>query len=139
GGKGGDQPVTLGLTCIRRDTTDDGRASPDPLVGEVRAFTFDTKVPNWLPCNGSEISISANVPLFSVIQDAFGGDGTKTFAVPDLRSRTALGGGDPEGLPAVAVGDRGDGVMTGGEGRRVRLHLNFCICTRGDYPNRPGR
>jgi hypothetical protein len=138
-GGNGDQPVTLGLTCIRHDGINNGAPSPDPLVGEVRAFAFDTKLPNWLPCDGSEVRINTYPALFSVVDLAFGGDGKQSFRLPDLRGRVPLGSGDPEGLPAVGVGERGDGILTGGDGRRVRFHLNFRIAFRGDYPTRPER
>jgi hypothetical protein len=137
GGKDGDQPVTLGLFYILRDATNDGTPSPDAMVGEVRAFPFDTKIPNWAPCNGSDLPIGQYSALFSVIGLAFGGDGRQKFSLPDLRGRVPLGSGDAPGVPAVAVGERGDGVLTGGGGRRVRLHLNYRIATNGDYPNRP--
>jgi len=134
GGKG-DEPATLGLTYILNDRN----YSPDALIGEVRAFPFDTKLRDWLPCDGSTIRINAYTALFSVLELAFGGDGRDTFNLPDLRDRTPLGSGDAVGLPTVEVGQRGNGLVAGGEGRPVRLHFNFRVCARGDYPNRPGR
>lgn len=134
GGKG-DEPATLGLTHILNDRD----FSPPALTGEVRAFAFDTKLRDWLPCDGSTIRIGLYPALFSVLELAFGGDGRETFALPDLRGRTPLGNGDAAGLPAVAAGQRGDGLATEGEGRPVRLHFNYRVCARGDYPDRPGR
>lgn len=135
----GDQPVSLGLTYILKEGINDGSPSPGAMVGEVRAFAFDTELRDWLPCDGSATRINAYPALFSVVETAFGGDGRDSFAVPDLRGRTPLGSGDADGLPPVEIGERGNGVLTGGEGRRVRLHFNFRICARGDYPQRPGR
>lgn len=134
GGKG-DEPATLGLTYILGD----GNFSPDALTGEVRAFPFDTKLRDWLPCDGSATRVNAYPALFSVLELAFGGDGRDTFNLPDLRGRTPLGSGDAPGLPAVAVGQRGNGLAAGGDGRPVRLHFNYRVCARGDYPDRPGR
>lgn len=134
GGKG-DEPATLGLTYILNDRN----YSPDPLIGEVRAFAFDTKLKNWLDCDGETLKVGANPALFSVIFTDFGGDGQNTFKLPDLRGRTPLGNGDAVGVPAVKNGERGDGLAKGGDGRAVRLHFNLRICARGDYPDRPGR
>lgn len=134
GGKG-DEAATLGLTYILSDRG----YSPDPLAGEVRAFPFDTKLKDWLPCNGDSLRIGSFVRLFAVIGTGFGGDGNQTFNLPDLRGRTPLGSGDSPGLPGVEIGQRGNGLASGGEGRPVRLHFNFCISTRGDYPDRPDR
>ncbi len=134
GGKG-DEPATLGLTYILNDRN----YSPDALAGEVRAFPFDTKLKDWLPCDGDTLRISSSVRLFAVIGTAFGGDGQQTFNLPDLRGRSPLGSGDAAGVPAVELGQRGNGLAPGGEGRPVRLHFNFRISARGDYPDRPER
>src|ERR1700742_179845 len=134
-GDSGDEPATLGLTYILNDRN----YSPDALAGEVRAFPFDTKLKDWLPCDGDSLRIGSFVRLFAVIGTAFGGDGQQTFTLPDLRGRTPLGSGDAAGLPAVGVGQRGNGLVAGGEGRPVRLHFNFRISARGDFPERPDR
>lgn len=134
GGKG-DEPATLGLTYILGDQ----KHSPDPLIGEVRAFAFDTKLRDWLDCNGDTVRVGSYPALFSIVYTDFGGDGQNTFKLPDLRSRTPLGNGDAPGLPPVENGQLGDGLANGGDGRAVRLHFNLRICARGDYPQRPGR
>ena len=42
-------------------------------------------VVNGLPCNGQILSISQYSPLFALLGTKFGGDGSTTFALPDLR------------------------------------------------------
>ena len=44
-----------------------------------------TSVVDGLPCNGQILSISQNAALFALIGTKFGGNGTTTFALPDLR------------------------------------------------------
>jgi hypothetical protein len=134
GGKG-DGPATLGLTYILGDKGH----SPDALIGEVRVFAFDTKLKDWLDCNGDAVRIGSNTALFTVLGTDFGGDGQSTFKLPDLRGRTPLGNGDAAGLPPVKNGEPGDGLAKAGDGRPVRLHFNLRICARGDYPQRPER
>ena len=41
-----------------------------------------------IPANGQLLSIQNNTALFALIGSTYGGDGTTTFALPDLRSVT---------------------------------------------------
>ncbi len=62
----------------------------DPYLGEIRLFSF-TKIPtNWLPCDGRLLQVSQNAALFSLLHNQYGGDGVKTFALPDLRGRVSV-------------------------------------------------
>ncbi|MGD9163543.1 MAG: tail fiber protein [Chromatiales bacterium] len=55
---------------------------------------------------GQIIAISDNQALFAVIGASYGGDGRTTFAVPDLRGRSAVGLGTGPGLGRVIQGQR---------------------------------
>ncbi|MNJ61740.1 Phage Tail Collar Domain protein [compost metagenome] len=63
----------------------------DPFVGEIRLFPYNFVPKGWLSCDGRQIPIQQNAVLFSLLGVQFGGNGTTTFALPDLRGRTALG------------------------------------------------
>lgn len=39
----------------------------------------------WMACEGQSLTISQNQILFSVFGTAYGGDGVKTFKLPDMR------------------------------------------------------
>lgn len=76
----------------------------DCYVGEVRLFA-GSKVPdNWHACDGSQLSISGNEVLYSVIGTTYGGDGVRTFLLPDLRGRVPIGQGQGVDLTARVVG-----------------------------------
>lgn len=60
-------------------------------MGTIQAFAFPFAPKNWAACNGQLMAISQNQALFSLIGTTYGGDGITTFALPDLRGRTALG------------------------------------------------
>jgi len=62
---------------------------------------------NFLPCNGQLLSISSNTALFSLLGTTYGGDGLTTFAIPDLRSRVAVGVGTGPGLSYYSIGSVG--------------------------------
>jgi microcystin-dependent protein len=63
----------------------------EPFLGEVRMFGAGVVPSGWLPCEGQTLAISNNQALFSLLGTTFGGNGTNTFCVPDLRGRVALG------------------------------------------------
>ena len=53
-------------------------------LGQVTLFAGSVGV--GVPANGAVLSISQNPALFSLLGIQFGGDGYRTFALPDLRS-----------------------------------------------------
>jgi microcystin-dependent protein len=44
-----------------------------------------------LPAHGQTLPISSNEALYSLFENTFGGDGTKTFALPDLKGKAPAG------------------------------------------------
>jgi microcystin-dependent protein len=79
----------------------------DPFIGEIRLFGFNFAPINWAFCNGQILPISQNVALFSLLGTNYGGNGSTTFALPDLRSRVPLGMGQGTGLSAYDIGQAG--------------------------------
>jgi len=75
-------------------------------IGEIRLFAGNYAPRGWALCNGQILSPAANQALFSVIGTIYGGDGRNTFALPDLRGRTAIGSGNGPGLTSRREGDR---------------------------------
>jgi microcystin-dependent protein len=63
----------------------------DGYIGEIRAFAFNFNPRGWLPCNGNVYPIQSNSALFAILGIQYGGNGTTTFAVPDLRGVAAMG------------------------------------------------
>jgi microcystin-dependent protein len=59
----------------------------------------------WAFCNGQLLSISQNTALFSILGTTYGGNGTTTFALPDLRGRAAVGFGNGPGLSNYDLGE----------------------------------
>jgi microcystin-dependent protein len=75
-----------------------------PFVGEIRLFSF-TRVPvGWLACDGSLQSIDNYNVLYALIGTTYGGDGQRTFALPDLRGRVPLHQGTGQGLTPRVIG-----------------------------------
>ncbi|VFQ46099.1 phage tail protein [Desulfoluna butyratoxydans] len=70
----------------------------DPYIGEIRLFGGNFAPRNWFLCDGRLLAVSQYVSLFSIIGNAYGGDGVSNFALPDLRGRTPVGLGQGPGL-----------------------------------------
>jgi len=88
-----------------------------PYLGEIRLFPWDWAVRGWALCQGQQLSIQQNAALFSLLGTTYGGNGVTTFALPDLRSCTAVGQGQGPGLSLMTMGER-DGTET------VTLNIN---------------
>ena len=85
----------------------DNKAAAGAPIGSVVAWMNDTVTspPNWFVCDGSVYNISEAPLLYAVIGQTFpGGDGTTTFAVPDL-SEVILIGLEPSNPFITHVGD----------------------------------
>jgi microcystin-dependent protein len=70
----------------------------EPFIGQIQAFAFGWAPKGWLPCNGQLLDINEYRYLFSLIGTLYGGDGIRTFAVPDLRGRVPINQGQGPGL-----------------------------------------
>jgi microcystin-dependent protein len=60
------------------------------FYGEIRMWPGTFAPVGWEFCQGQLLPISENDTLFNLIGTTYGGDGTETFALPDLRGRTPV-------------------------------------------------
>ncbi len=102
---GGNQPhftiqPSMGMNWLIRYSGDTDR------LGELMLFGGDTPPAGWTYANGALLPISAFPDLYAKLGSAYGGNGTNTFAFPDLRGRTAIGIGGGFGDPQYNLGDR---------------------------------
>lgn len=65
----------------------------DPFIGEIRMFAGSYAPQGWFLCNGATYSIQSYEALFTLIGAQFGGNGTSTFAVPNLCGNAVVGSG----------------------------------------------
>ena len=56
-----------------------------PYLGEMRIFGFNYPPRGWAPCNGQLLAIQQYQALFSILGTTYGGNGTTTFALPNLQ------------------------------------------------------
>ena len=75
-----------------------------PFTAEVRIISFNFPPKNWAFCNGQMMSIQQNQALFSLLGTSYGGNGTQTFALPNLQGRTPVHTGGTLGSVVGTVG-----------------------------------
>jgi len=77
----------------------------EAYLGEIRIFGGNFAPIGWLLCDGHLRNISDYSTLFSLIGTTYGGDGTTTFAMPNMSSRVAVGMGQGPGLSNYQLGE----------------------------------
>lgn len=65
----------------------------EAFTGQINLWAPTYAPVGWSYCNGALLPISQYSALFYLIQALYGGDGKTNFALPDLRSRFAVGAG----------------------------------------------
>jgi microcystin-dependent protein len=116
----------------------------EPMIGEVKLFAGNFAPRGWALANGQLLNISENPALFSILGARYGGDGRTTFALPDLRGRTAVGAGKGPRLFNKSLGQLGGydvQVNKAGEGNKTIIDssvpfvvLHYIISLDGIYP-----
>jgi microcystin-dependent protein len=76
----------------------------DPFLGEIRLLPFNFAPRGWALCQGQILSIQQNTALFALLGVQYGGNGSTTFALPDLRGRSGVHKGQGAGLSNYVMG-----------------------------------
>ncbi len=79
----------------------------EPLIGMVLPMAFTFAPRGWMSCEGQILSIQQNTALFALLGTNYGGNGTSTFGLPDLRGRAIVGQGQLTGGSFYSVGEVG--------------------------------
>lgn len=73
------------------------------FLGQIMLAGFQFAPKGFALCNGQLLAVAQNQALFSLVGTYYGGDGIRTFGLPNMQSRTAVGYGssvDPSWQPA---------------------------------------
>jgi microcystin-dependent protein len=76
----------------------------EAFIGTIMPVAFNFAPRGWMQCNGQVLPIAQYSALFALIGTMYGGNGTTTFALPDLRGRTLVGAGQGPGNNNVTQG-----------------------------------
>ncbi len=125
GSTGGGQPVTndqpslalnylIATSGIFPSRSGGGGFDPNTAtLGEITEFAGDFAPSGWMFADGQTLSIAANPALFAVLGTQYGGNGTSTFALPDLEGHTLIGAGpSSSGVDYMPGANPGDDTTT---------------------------
>ena len=115
-------------------------AQYDQFVGQISYVAFTYAPAGWAECNGQELPIQQYSALYSLLGTTYGGNGTSTFAVPNIQGRVMLSNGQGPGLPNYPLGSTG-----GEESHTLTLaempqhnHLLKAVSSDGNVSNPSG-
>lgn len=86
---------------------------PESYLASIGWFAGNFPPKGWLLCDGHQLSIQQNTALFALLGTAYGGDGIRNFALPDMRPK-----------------DTNGRIIPWGEAPQP------CICVEGIFPSR---
>lgn len=81
------------------------------MLAEIKLFGGNFAPVGWEFCKGQVLPIESNQALFSLLGTQYGGDGMRTFSLPNLAPLTPTGAGETP--------------------------VNYIICVNGIYPQHP--
>ena len=77
----------------------------EPYIAEIKMFGGNFAPRNYALCNGQIMAISQNTALFSLLGTTYGGNGTTTFALPNMQGRAPVHQGNGAGIDPVSLGE----------------------------------
>ena len=115
----------------------------ETFIGEIRMFAGNFAPVGWMFCHGQTLQVSEYTALFTILDRTYGGDGSTTFCLPDLRGRMpvdvnasnwhvdlGVSGGTTSSGPFLAE------TRSWSSQNTPYLALNFIIAVEGVYPMR---
>lgn len=79
----------------------------DAYTGEIAFFPYEFVPLNWMICDGTALQISDYEALHSLIITTYGGDGFKTFKLPDFRGMVPINIGIASSGTRYTIGQTG--------------------------------
>jgi microcystin-dependent protein len=76
-------------------------------LGQITMMSFPFAPKGWALCNGQTMAINQNAALFSLLGTQFGGNGTNTFALPNMQANVPVCEGQGFGLSPYSMGGVG--------------------------------
>ena len=94
------------------------------VIGYTTLFAGNFAPKNWAFCSGQIINIASNTALFSILGTTYGGNGTTTFALPDLRGRAVVSAGQLTGGSYYQLGEIGGTETTTLNSTQMPAHVH---------------
>jgi microcystin-dependent protein len=77
------------------------------FLGEIRVFGCNFAPLGWALCDGQLLQISQSAALFSLFGTYYGGDGIRTFGLPNMQGNIPISQGQGPGLSNYVIGQSG--------------------------------
>ena len=111
----------------------------DPYIGEIRMFAGNFAPAGWALCDGQILGVQQNSALFSILGTTYGGNGSTSFGLPDLRGRVAVNQGAGPGLSTYSTGDvAGTENVTLSQGQMPAHNHTVAVAGAGNTPDPTG-
>ncbi len=99
----------------------------EPFLGEIRLFAGNFAPVNWSFCDGRLVEITSRPALFNLIGTIYGGDGRRSFALPDLRSRVPVHQGTGSTGTPYVMGQDGGAETVALAGSQIPSHTHASV------------
>lgn len=76
----------------------------DAMLGTILIWPLRWIPVGWHLCDGTLLNIQQNAALYSLIGTIYGGNGSTTFGLPDLRNRVPVGAPNSSGASGTGFG-----------------------------------
>ncbi|CAG0949648.1 MAG: phage tail protein [Rhizobiaceae bacterium] len=101
-------PIAASLSAVATfASVSPAAAQSEPFIGQLMLTGANFCPRGWAQADGQILSIAQNTALFSLYGTTYGGNGQTTFALPDLRGRSAIHQGTGPGLSPYVEGQVG--------------------------------
>lgn len=84
----------------------------EPFVAEISIVAFNFAPRGWAMCDGQLLPLSQNTALFSLLGTTYGGNGSSTFALPNMQGSAPMMPGQGPGLYLHDLGEIGGQANT---------------------------
>lgn len=122
--------LSLAATALLMTAAPGGAtAGMDPFVGEISYVAFNYAPDGWLQCDGQVLPVNQYNALFSLIGNAYGGNGSTTFALPDMRGRVPVHRGQHPGGSMFTLGQTGGAENTALTVNNLPAHSHTATAT----------
>lgn len=64
----------------------------EQFLGSIQLFAFNFAPVGWMLCDGRLLPIAEHTAVFSLVGMTYGGDGVRTFGLPNLKGKEPVSG-----------------------------------------------
>lgn len=109
----------------------------EPFLSELKCMSFGFAPKGWALCNGQLMPINQNQALFSLLGTTYGGDGMRTFGLPNLQGRTPIHMGSSTGGSNHTLGEMGGEQAHTLNISEIPTHIHFANAGSSVTSNAP--